>query len=89
MQKHYGKETLRQVLYALEPIEEQFDPENPDYVVQKHKGYFHGWAEIPRKSPFDNFYYRESVALIEDEENGRVLPIPSCQVIFIKDTTEE
>lgn len=69
------KENLRRVSYSLEPRNEGFYPEGEDKPVETFNGYFHKWTEELCKSPYDNSYYKKTVAIVE-QEDGSLITIP-------------
>lgn len=76
------KENLRRVSYSLEPRNKGFVPGEEDKPVENYNGYFHVWAEEPRKSPYNDSYYNESVAIVETED-GTLITLPYNQINFL------
>lgn len=81
MQQEQNKQLLREVLYRTKWSE--FDPDQPYEDKQPLKGYFHVWCEQPTKSPYDDSFYRDTVAIVEDAESGKLLKISTELLEFV------
>ena len=78
-----AKSFLRKISYRLS-LEDGFIPDAPreDEVLY---GLFHGWCERPAKSPYDDSYYTDKSAIIEDIDTGKINCIPVDFVIGFED----